>query len=124
MSSLYELSDFLADAVARAAPTVVRVDGEGGSTTGLGWADDVVLSATEDATPTVTAGDGVERPAEVLGRHAGTGIAVLRVPGLAVAHTERSDVAGLRVGNLVLALARPGKSVRATFGMEIGRAHV
>jgi S1-C subfamily serine protease len=116
MSSLRDLSTSFADAVGRTAPIVVRVDGEA-STTGLVWADDLVVSAADDEAATVTADDGVERPAEVVGRDAGTGIAVLRVPGLAAAHRERSDGAGLRVGNLVLALARPGKSVRATFGM-------
>lgn len=116
MSSLRDLSNSFADAVARTAAIVVRVDGET-STTGLVWSDDLVVSTTDDDAAAVTAGDGVERPAEVVGRDAGTGIAVLRVRGLAAAQQERSDEAGLRVGHLVLALARPGKSVRATFGM-------
>lgn len=117
MPALRHLSNALADAVAHATPAVVRVDGESGARTGLVWADDTVLSSTDDETVTVTAADGDARGAELVGRDAATGIAVLRVPGLAATHRARADIASLRVGNLVLALARPGKSVRATFGM-------
>ena len=117
MSAVRALSNSLADAVATAAPAVVRVDGDSGTSTGLVWADGLVLAATDDEAVTVTAADGGQRAAELVGRDAGTGVAVLRAAGLAVRGLEHGDVPGLRVGHLVLAVARPGKSARATLGV-------
>jgi S1-C subfamily serine protease len=112
-----DLSNSLADAVVAATPAIVRVDGESGARSGLVWSDGTVLSTTDEEAVTVTAADGSEHSAELAGRDAATGIAVLRVPHLAAPNVPRADIGALRVGNLALALARPGTSVRATFGM-------
>jgi S1-C subfamily serine protease len=42
---------------------------------------------------------------------------VLRAPGVVRARPAFADYDTLRVGNLVVAVARPGKSARATFGI-------
>lgn len=117
MATLRALSNSLADAVAQAAPAVVRVHGEAGTGTGLVWAEGLVLASTEDDAVTVAGADGTARDATLVGRDGSTGVAVLRAPDLAARPLEHGDVRGLRVGNLALALARPGKSARATLGM-------
>ena len=54
------------------------------------------------------------RDAEVIGRDPGTDVAVLRVAGGGLTPAAFRDRAGLAVGNLALALGRPGRSVRAS----------
>lgn len=113
------LSATLAHAVDAMAPAVVRVSGESSPATGLAWGNDLVLTAATDdeGALAVTDAEGRDRPAERAGRDAGTGIEVLRVAGLGLTAPPMADVSALKVGHLALALARPGKSARATFGM-------
>lgn len=121
MSDAVTLSNALAAVVDAVAPAVVRIAGESHRGTGLAWGDDLVIAASdavdeEDALQVVGA-DGRETAAEIAGRDTALGIAVLRAPGLGRKRPATADVAALRVGHLVVAVARPGKSARATFGM-------
>ncbi len=86
------------------------------------WAPDLVISAsfhTPDRTqiglPTAD-GELDLRDAEVIGRDPGTDVALLRVTsaggGLTPAKLRELD--GLAVGNLALAIGRPGRSARAS----------
>lgn len=122
----HALDQALAAAVATASPSIVRVArGHGQAGTGIVWADDLVISAsfhTPDRTR-VTLGaapadeqDGAldVRDAEVIGRDPGTDVALLRVTGGGLTPATFRELGVLAVGNLALALGRPGRSVRAS----------
>ncbi|MBM3943942.1 MAG: PDZ domain-containing protein [SAR202 cluster bacterium] len=120
---LTELSDSLASTVAKAGPSIVRVDARRGPpATGIAWsADGVIVTAhhvvERDDEIEIGLDSGRTAPATLVGRDPSTDMAVLRadVKGLAVpAWTEPT---AMSVGHIVLALGRPGKSVRATFGI-------
>ncbi len=122
MTDAVALSNALAAAVEAAAPSVVRIaieDGHGA--TGLAWDKDIVVAAAdaveEDGELRVVDADGRETAATVAGTDAGTGLVVLRAPGLGRPKLGTADDAGLKVGHIVLAIARPGKSARATLGI-------
>jgi S1-C subfamily serine protease len=117
----HALDRAMAGAVAAAAPSVVHVargHGQGGS--GVAWAEDLVITAsfhTPDRTRVGTAGGDGElalHDAEVIGRDPGTDVAVLRVAGGGLAPARRRELDELAVGNLALALGRPGRTVRAS----------
>jgi S1-C subfamily serine protease len=55
-----------------------------------------------------------EREAEVIGRDPGTDIALLRVSGGGLTPARLRELDGLAVGNLALAIGRPGRSARAS----------
>jgi S1-C subfamily serine protease len=111
------------------------VDRGHGGGTGIVWADDLVISSsfhTPDRTQIGigTAEDSLdERDAEVIGRDAGTDVALLRVSGGGLAPARFRDLDGLAVGNLALAIGRPGRTARASlraigvFGPEIRTPH-
>jgi S1-C subfamily serine protease len=123
-TSFSALSAALADAVAAAAPAVVRVDRRRrGAGTGIAWTADLVVTSSFHAPDRTVIGaptaDGAiaELDAEVIGRDAGTDVALLRVAagGLAPASFREHD--GLAVGQLALRLGRPGRTVRAALGL-------
>lgn len=120
----HALDQALAAAVATAGRSVVHVArGHGHGGTGIAWADDLVISAsfhTPDRTQVGVPGAGAaddgeldRRDAEVIGRDAGTDVAVLRVAGGGLAPAAFRELGELAVGNLALALGRPGRTVRA-----------
>jgi len=119
-SPFSQLSSSLADAVGVASPSVVRVDRRRGSGTGIAWSEDLVVTSSFHAPDRTTlgfvdaSGAQVERPAEVVGRDPGTDVAVLRVEGGGLTPARFRDVDGLAVGQLTLALGRPGRTVRAS----------
>lgn len=122
MSDAVALSQSLARAVEAAAPFVVRISSEDHGVTGLAWDDDLVLAATDaiedgEDSFTITDGGGNQTPAEVVGRDTGIGIAVLRAKGSRSRRPVTTPAAELNVGHLVLAVARPAKSARATLGI-------
>jgi len=121
------LDQAVAAAVATAGRSVVQVGrGHGHAGTGIVWADDLVISSsfhTPDRTkvgiPAPSGnGDNAEdiesREAEVIGRDPGTDVALLRVAGGGLTPARFRDLDGLAVGNLALALGRPGRTVRAS----------
>lgn len=120
------LDQALAAAVAAAAPSVVHVARgrhAAGGGTGIAWSDDLVVTSsfhTPDRTRVGLgqAGDPAaaldEREAEVIGRDPGTDVALLRVTGGGLQAAKLRDVDGLAVGNLVLAIGRPGRTARAS----------
>jgi S1-C subfamily serine protease len=117
----HALDQALAAAVATAAPSVLRVSrGHGQGGTGIAWSDDLVVTSsyhTPDRTRVgIGQADGTldERDAEVIGRDPGTDVALLRVTGGGLTAAKLRDVDGLAVGNLALALGRPGRTARAS----------
>ncbi|MCA9929871.1 MAG: trypsin-like peptidase domain-containing protein [Anaerolineales bacterium] len=122
MSVLSELSNGLAAAVTAAGPAVVRVEARRRlPATGIVWsADGVIVTAhhvvTRDDNIKVVA-DGSSVSATLVGRDESTDLAVLRVDASGLTSLTETNKNELGVGNLVLALGRPGKTVQATLGI-------
>ncbi len=118
----------LPDLAARLDPHLVRVQGRRHrGATGFRWGSDgsivTPLHAVEHAdVVTVGLADGRSVEANVVGRDPGLDLALLRGDGLpadpaAPAELPWREPDTLRVGEPVLALARPGQTVRAAFGV-------
>jgi S1-C subfamily serine protease len=116
--SLHALSRDLAAAVAAAQTGVVRIDvGHRATTSGSVYSPELVVSSSaaleRDDELRVTTHDGQTQDAELVGRDRGYDLALLRVPGgLTKLDFAASDA--LAVGQLALALGRPGRSIRAS----------
>ena len=119
---LDELSQSLAQNVESAGPSVVRVEGRRRlPATGVVWSEDgIIVTANHvlkrDDNIVVGLADGQAAKATLVGRDPGADLAVVRL--------ESDDLTpakwladGMRVGHLVLALGRPGRTVQATFGI-------
>src|SRR5512135_1255013 len=112
MSTISEFSDGLAKAVERAGTGTVLVDARHRfPASGVAYAADLVLTAdhvvTREDNLTVRTGDGKAFAATVAGRDPGSDLAVLRLSEKAL---TPASVAGTpaKVGELVLAIGRPG----------------
>ena len=120
---LSELSQALAGTVAAAGQGVVRVEGRRRlSASGIVWsADGVIVTAHHvlhrDDGLRLGLADGETVPARVVGRDPTTDLAVLRAEASSLPAIEHGGDGDLRVGHLVLALGRPGRSVQATLGI-------
>jgi serine protease DegQ len=113
------LDQALAAAVASVAPSVVHVARGHTGGTGIVWAPDLVISAsfhTPDRTQIgLLVNDELElHDAEVIGRDPGTDIALLRVPSGNLTPAKFRELDDLAVGNLALAIGRPGRTARAS----------
>jgi S1-C subfamily serine protease len=121
--TLAALSDGMADAVAGAGKSVVRVHGRRrrpGS--GVVYAPGLVLTAghvlERDEDLSVETADGRTLPARLIGRDHSTDLAVLRVENLDVEAATPAE-GEARVGQISLAVASPGRGdgPRATLGI-------
>ncbi len=114
-----ELSEVLARVVETTGKSVVRVDGgRRRALSGIAWSPHEVITANHGVQQDeVLVGTGeAELKAKVKGRDPTRDLALLEVDGaLAPAAFDRGEA--LKVGHLVLQLARPGESVRATSGI-------
>jgi len=113
------LSEKLADLVAGAERSVVRVDGRRAPASGVIWSAGVVVTAhhnLERDEVAVGLPDGRTAPAEVAGRDPATDLAALRVDTAGGAVPEWGDGKALRTGQLLLGVTRPGRSPRASLG--------
>ncbi|HEY3108891.1 MAG TPA: trypsin-like peptidase domain-containing protein [Chloroflexota bacterium] len=118
---LAQLSDELAAAVETAGRSIVRVNGRRRqAASGLVWAADGlivtadhVIEREEDLT--VALPDGKEVKATIAGRDPGTDLAVLKAEASGLQPIGQAD--GVKVGSLVVAVARPGENVSATLGV-------
>jgi S1-C subfamily serine protease len=117
------ISDELANAVGRAGRSIVAVRARrhvaaGGIVYGQGVVvtADHVIEQEDDIS--VILPDGQTAKATLAGRDAGTDLAVLRVEGAPLTQAEIGDSASLRVGQLALAVARPGgEGLAASIGI-------
>src|SRR5690348_7267399 len=120
MEALLSLSNELAGAVERIAPSIVAVHARRRlPSTGIHWRPGIVVTAehtvrAEDGL-TVETPDGRSHPATLVGRDPGTDLAVLKITtDLDGPPAPRGDDGALRVGHMVLAL---GYGPRAGWGV-------
>lgn len=123
-SSLVQLSDQLADAVARAGQSVVSVIAHPRSpASGIHWQPGVLVTTDhtlkQQTTAEVTTPDGASHTVSLAGSDPTTGIAVLRLEGLAALPVLGSPGAeGVRPGHIALAVGRSRRAgVTATMGV-------
>ena len=120
---MMEISNGMAEAVNTADPSVVRAEGRRRiSATGIVWSEDgVIVMANHvvrhDEGIVVGLADGRSVSAALVGRDPSTDIAVLRVGEGGLSTLVEVNKQELGVGNLVLALGRPGQTVQATLGI-------
>jgi S1-C subfamily serine protease len=116
----HQLQTSFASAVARVAPSVVRVARRRGGGSGIAWSGDLVVTSSFHAGDRtrvgIATGDGEldERDATIVGRDPGTDVAVLRIDGGGLTPAPFRELDGLAVGHFALALGRPGRTVRAS----------
>jgi S1-C subfamily serine protease len=116
-SPVLDLSNGLAGAVEHAGRAVVAVNARPRlPSSGVHWRQGVIVTAEHtikrEEEITVTLPDGRLAPATLAGRDASTDLAVLRLAGGEVPTADVGDTAALRVGHLVVAVARPGERGR------------
>jgi S1-C subfamily serine protease len=109
---LASLSNDLASAVERAGRSIVAVHGRRRfPASGLAWRSDQVITAAHvlerDTDLSITAPNGTQHAATLIGRDPGSDLAILSVTGAELQPVDRSS-ATLAAGNLVLAVGRPG----------------
>ncbi len=123
MSNATELSDTIAGLVEVQGPSIVRVEARHRlPSSGIIWsADGIIVTAqhTIEREEGIEIGlfDGRTVPARLLGKDQTTDIAVLKVDATDLPPAPFGDLEGVKVGHLAVALARPGRSTRATFGI-------
>lgn len=119
---LVALSNSIAELVARLEPSLVRVEGRhrrGATGVVYDEAGTIVTAAHalgRAESVALTLPDGSTQTAPVVGRDPSTDVALLRASLPKATPAPWSD-ATPRVGQLVLALARPGRTVRAALGI-------
>lgn len=122
-SVLQALSNASAALVQAAGQSLVRVEGRRRQpATGVVWAaDGLIVTANHvverDDNVQVGLPDGSTQPATVVGRDGATDLALLRVQASGLTPAQWVDAGALHVGNFVLALGRPGRTVQATLGI-------
>ena len=118
---LIELSDALADAAERAGKSTVLVSARRRMpASGIAYASDLILTADHiverEEDIKVILADGKEVPAKVVGRDAGTDLAVLKLERAAATAAEVTK-SPARLGQLALVLGRPSPDgIEASLG--------
>lgn len=120
---LLNLSNDLATIVQDAGPAIVRVEGRRRlPASGIVWsADGVIVTAhhviQREDNINIGLADGQTVSATLVGRDPTTDLAVLRAQANGLAAPAWAQPGDLKVGHLVLASGRPGKTVQATLGV-------
>jgi S1-C subfamily serine protease len=120
--SPFELSQYLAALVESAAPSLVRgAAGRRPAAPGAVWAPGVVITVQhalpEDSELAVGLEGGRTAAATLAGRDPAIDLAVLHVDSQEMTPAAFGDLDALQVGHLALAVARPGRTVRAALGV-------
>ena len=121
-NSFIDLSNAMADAVAKAGAATVLVNArQRMPASGVAYAADLILTADhvveQEEGITVVLPDGSEVPARLVGRDPTSDLAVLRLER-AVASPAEPALESARVGQMVLALGRPGsEGIEASLGV-------
>ncbi len=116
-----DLSTPLTAAVEKAGPSVLRLARHRYPASATVWDAAAGLVVTTrhavlgcDDTVVLTLPGGDEREAQVVGTDPGTDLALLRTDPAGLVAIEHAELGELKVGELTLALGRPGQSVRAS----------
>ena len=121
--TLQNLSNDLSATVAKAGPSVVRVEARRRlPASGIVWsAEGVIVTANHvverDDEIRVGPAEGEAVSATLVGRDPTTDLAVLRAQATGLTPAAWAEPDSLRVGHLVLALGWPGRTVQATLGV-------
>ena len=121
--TLSQLSNELASAVEAASPSIVRVEARRRlPASGIIWSAEGVIVAAHHAVERddnirVGLASGETVAATLVGRDPTTDLAVLRAQAPGLTPPAWSEADSLRVGHMVLALGRPGRTVLATLGI-------
>ncbi|MFY0576493.1 S1C family serine protease [Cystobacter fuscus] len=122
-ADLSAFSESLASLVERIAPGLVRVEARRRpGATGIVWdAEGHILTThqaiEQEGSLTVGLADGRTVPAELVGKDPSTDLALLKADASGLTPLVPVPLEGLKVGHLVLALGRPGRTARATLGI-------
>jgi S1-C subfamily serine protease len=121
-NALSTLSEHLAATVEKAGQSAVSVHARPRiGSSGVHWSPGIIVTASHtihrDQGIRVTIPGGSTLDAELVGRDAGTDLAVLRVPDLKIPVAARAENASLQSGNIVLSVGRFKDSVSAAFGV-------
>jgi len=120
---LATLSHSLASIVERVASSIVRVEARRRhGATGIVWSAEGHILTTHHAIEhegSITLGlaDGRTVSAELVGRDPSTDLALLKADTSGLTPLAPTPLEGVKVGHLVLALGRPGRTTRATLGI-------
>jgi S1-C subfamily serine protease len=123
---LQKVSNEMAELVRLAGPSVVRVEGRRRTPgSGIVWsADGLVLTANHvvkrDDNLMIGLADGQSVGAKVVGRDPSTDLALLQAEAGGLSAFTPAEAGTLGVGQFVLALGRPGRTVQATLGIVSG----
>ena len=127
-SGLSQFSTDLAEIAERVAPAVVRVDdGSRLTATGIIWSQEGLIVTTSHGVEreenlAVQTHDGKMYEVTLLGRDHDTDLAVLKVHEESFSGTPILSSDSVKVGNLVLAMAQPGRSgLQTTLGIVSSR---
>ncbi len=122
-SVIENMSNELARMVELAGPAVVRVEGRRRMpASGIVWSKDGMIVTAhhvlerDDRLRVSVAGEE-KVDAQLVGRDPSTDLAVLKTDQQGLAPAAWAELEGLKVGHLVLALGRPGRTVQATLGI-------
>lgn len=123
MTTLIEVSHAMGETVEAASSAVVRVNGRRRiPASGITWSEDgLIITANHvlrrDKKITVGLADGTQASAQLVGRDPSTDLALLKVDATNLFNLKAAEDDAVKVGNLVLALGRPGASIQATLGI-------
>lgn len=125
LSVLSTFSNHLADTVEQAGRSVVAVNARRRmSSSGVYWRSRIVVTAdhtvNRDDEISVTLPNGQTTAATIAGRDAGSDLALLQLQDVDLPTPELGDTAALRVGQLVLAIARSGEGATSASMGVIG----
>jgi len=121
--TLTNLSNAMAELVEQAAPYIVRVEArQRMPASGIVYsADGIIVTANhvveQDENLKIGLADGTTLTATLIGRDQATDVAVLKAERGGLTAANWVDAGALKVGHLVLALGRPGRTVQATLGI-------
>ena len=121
-NNLMALSENLADTVEQAGQTVVAVNiGRRISSSGIHWRNGIIVTSDESLQRyeeiTVTLPDRRIVPVTILGRDSSTDVAVFQLQNVELPVAKIGDATTLKVGHLVLGLARSGEGdIKAAMG--------
>lgn len=123
MTTISDLSSGMAQIVEKAGSAVVQVDARRRfSASGFVWSEDgLIVTANHvvrrENNIKIGLADGSQVNGQLVGRDSSTDLALIKIETTGLVTLNEAAEEEVKVGNLVLALGRPGRSVQATLGI-------